>query len=82
MSSRTHAPLPVRLAQAGAWFWAIAPRYLLDPAAPVVTTLGTVLLAVAGTNRIFHGLLDARTLGLLVPLMCAGRATLAASRRP
>ncbi|MFH9353159.1 hypothetical protein [Kitasatospora sp. NPDC017646] len=49
------------------------------PALVAVTTLGTAALAVAGANRVFHGLLDARVLGLLVPLLSVSPATMAAT---
>ncbi|MFF2079039.1 hypothetical protein ACFVXG_30335 [Kitasatospora sp. NPDC058162] len=124
-------PLPVRLAQAGAWLWATAPFYLLvmrprhanhlppheqwgaaeeetselntlaagfiaflvlgiaaaavllwvgtavhlrqgsRKASPlvVVTALGTASVALIGADQVFHGLLDARALGILVPLL-------------
>lgn len=136
-------PLPVRLAQAGAWLWAIAPSYLLvmrprhanhlppreqwgaadeetsgldtlaagfiaflvlsiaaaavllwvgsavhlrqgsqmAPALVVVTALGTASVALVGADRIFHGLLDARALGVLVPLLSVTVAALVVALR-
>ncbi|MGW2373001.1 hypothetical protein [Kitasatospora sp. NPDC001683] len=135
--------LPVRLAQAGAWLWGVAPFCVLAlrpspgnhlpprdqwgsaeeetaelnnlvagftgflilsfaaavvcfwvyaticlrrgsrdaPVLVVVTALGSALLAVAGTNRIFHSLLDARPLGILAPLLSVSLATLVVTLR-
>ncbi|MEU4114265.1 hypothetical protein AB0F71_07210 [Kitasatospora sp. NPDC028055] len=135
--------VPVRLAQAGAWLWGIAPLYLLvtrprhanrlppreqwgaaevetsqlntlaagfiaflvlsiaaaavflwigtavhlrrgtrtAPALAIVTALGTASVAVVGVDQVCHGLLNGRSVGVLVPLLSVSVAALAVGFR-
>ncbi|MER7755731.1 hypothetical protein [Kitasatospora sp. NPDC097643] len=70
------------VAAAGAWFWAYAAMRVrrgkpVTSGFVIGTALGTGLLAVVGTRRIFHTLESAPALGVLVPLLAASLAALA-----
>ncbi|MFD0403619.1 hypothetical protein ACFVHI_36720 [Kitasatospora sp. NPDC127121] len=67
------------------WSWVCAARHLrrgskYAPVLVLATALGSALLAVAGTRRIFHGLLGAPALGALVPLLALSVAALPVTR--
>ncbi|MGW3045032.1 hypothetical protein ACWC9T_34465 [Kitasatospora sp. NPDC001159] len=71
-------------AAAAVWAWAYSAHRLRhgSPRAPALvfgTTLTTALLAVAGTGRIFPALLDARSPGILLPLLLVSPAALTAT---